>query len=49
MSATMTILTGLFNRRAFEQEVTDLLAQRPPALGAMLMLDLDNLKFINDI
>ena len=43
------ILTGLFNRRAFEQEVTDLLAQRPPALGAMLMLDLDNLKFINDI
>ena len=43
------ILTGLFNRRAFEQDVTDLLAQRPPALGAMLMLDLDNLKFINDI
>lgn len=43
------ILTGLFNRRAFEQEVTDLLAERPPAFGAMLMLDLDNLKFINDI
>lgn len=43
------ILTGLFNRRAFEQEVTDLLEERPPAFGAMLMLDLDNLKFINDI
>ena len=43
------ILTGLFNRRAFEQDVTDLLTARPPAFGAMLMLDLDNLKFINDI
>ena len=43
------ILTGLFNRRAFEQDVTELLQERPPAFAAMLMLDLDNLKFINDI
>lgn len=42
------ILTGLLNRRAFEQSVTSLLADDPPAFGAMLMLDLDNLKFIND-
>lgn len=43
------ILTGLFNRRAFEQAVTSLLMERPPAFGAMLMFDLDNLKFINDV
>lgn len=43
------ILTGLLNRRAFEQSVTKLLTSaEPPAFGAMLMLDLDNLKFIND-
>lgn len=42
------ILTGLSNRRAFEQAVTELLENDPPAFGAMLMLDLDNLKFIND-
>lgn len=42
------ILTGLANRRAFEQSVKELLDQNPPSFGAMLMLDLDNLKFIND-
>lgn len=42
------ILTGLANRRAFEQSVKELLDQDPPSFGAMLMLDLDNLKFIND-
>lgn len=42
------ILTGLLNRRAFEQTVTELLRDDAPAFGAMLMLDLDNLKFIND-
>lgn len=43
------ILTGLPNRRAFEQDVTELLAANAPVFGVMLMLDLDNLKFINDI
>ncbi len=42
------VLTGLLNRRAFEHAVTERLADDPPAFGAMLMLDLDNLKFIND-
>lgn len=42
------VLTGLLNRRAFEQFVTERLAENPPAFGAMLMLDLDNLKYIND-
>ena len=42
------ILTGLLNRRAFEHAVTQRLEHRPPAIGAMLMLDLDNLKYIND-
>lgn len=42
------VLTGLLNRRAFEQCVTECLSERPPEFGAMLMLDLDNLKYIND-
>lgn len=42
------VLTGLLNRRAFEQCVTECLSERPPAFGVMLMLDLDNLKYIND-
>lgn len=44
------VLTGLYNRRAFDREVEKLLAAGEKALGAaaMLMLDLDNLKYIND-
>lgn len=42
------ILTGLPNRRAFEQAVTKLLATNPPTCAVMVMLDLDNLKFVND-
>lgn len=42
-------LTGLLNRRAFQNMVTKLLGQ-PQRLGtaALVMLDLDNLKYIND-
>lgn len=42
------ILTGLMNRRAFDQRVGDLLENYPTMFGAMLMIDLDNLKFVND-
>ena len=42
------ILTGLLNRRAFECEVTQRLEDDPPPIAAMMMLDLDNLKYIND-
>lgn len=42
------ILTGLVNRRAFEEVVGRRLQQDPPPFAAMLMMDLDNLKFIND-
>lgn len=42
-------LTGLFNRRAFSEEMARLFAQ--PELvktAVVLMIDLDNLKFVND-
>ena len=42
------ILTGLLNRRGFEREVGALLADPQCGYGAMIMLDLDNLKQIND-
>jgi len=44
------VLTGLYNRRAFDREVETRLAAGEKALGvaAMLMVDLDNLKYIND-
>lgn len=42
------ILTGLMNRRAFDRRVGDILENRPTMFGAMLMIDLDNLKFLND-
>ena len=42
------MLTGLLNRRAFEHTVKKRLSETPPDFGAMIMLDLDNLKYIND-
>ncbi|MEG0376201.1 MAG: EAL domain-containing protein, partial [Raoultibacter sp.] len=42
------ILTGLLNRRAFEQAVADMIEEFPHRFGVMIMLDLDNLKFMND-
>ncbi|UJW87354.1 GGDEF domain-containing protein [Devosia sp. SL43] len=43
-------LTTCLNRGAFTSKVTTLLAQREPhATGAMLMIDADNFKAINDL
>ncbi|MEY2442880.1 MAG: hypothetical protein QOJ46_2306 [bacterium] len=43
-------LTGLFNRRRFDEELTRALAHaaRYREHGAMLMLDLDGFKYVND-
>jgi diguanylate cyclase (GGDEF)-like protein/PAS domain S-box-containing protein len=43
-------LTGLFNRRRFEQEVSSQLnyARRYSRPGALLLMDLDTFKFVND-
>ncbi len=43
-------LTGLFNRRRFELEVSGQLsyAQRYSRAGALLLMDLDTFKFVND-
>jgi diguanylate cyclase (GGDEF)-like protein/PAS domain S-box-containing protein len=44
-------LTGLFNRRRFEQELNRSLAHavRYGSRGALLLLDLDGFKYINDV
>lgn len=43
-------LTGLFNRRVFEERLQEhlLLAERYGPDGALLMVDIDNLKYVND-
>ena len=43
-------LTGLFNRRRFEEEVSGQLryAQRYSRGGVLMMMDLDSFKFVND-
>ena len=44
------ILTHLLNRRAFKRKVSEILnhAESRKQLGAMIMWDLDNLKYVND-
>lgn len=44
------LLTGILNRRAFESQAEELFTGRADELNvaAMLMLDLDNLKYLND-
>ena len=44
------LLTGILNRRAFEADAEALFTQKSQSLGiaAVIMLDLDNLKFLND-
>jgi len=44
------VLTDLFNRRAFEQQVQELFKEEDRLkTAAMIMWDLDNLKYINDM
>ncbi len=45
--ARLDPLTGLFNRSAFKDMVTDALEERP-GQGLLLMMDLDNFKQVND-
>ncbi|WP_341501863.1 bifunctional diguanylate cyclase/phosphodiesterase [Gallaecimonas sp. GXIMD4217] len=45
--ANHDVLTGLVNRRRFEQEMQQLLRQQSPA--SLLFMDLDNFKFVNDV
>ncbi len=41
-------LTGLLCRTAFKTKVATLIEKNPDKIGAMVFLDLDNLKYIND-
>ncbi|MCU0843023.1 MAG: GGDEF domain-containing protein [Thiobacillaceae bacterium] len=47
-AAMIDPLTGLFNRRAMQQLLQDLLAEDPPPPLTMLLLDIDHFKHIND-
>jgi diguanylate cyclase (GGDEF)-like protein/PAS domain S-box-containing protein len=48
--ANRDTLTGLFNRRRFEEEIANVLmaGEDGSGQGAVLMLDLDNFKYVND-
>ena len=48
VSATTDSLTGLANRRAFEDRLRERLAEPAPAPFSVLMLDVDGLKRVND-
>lgn len=41
-------LTGIYNRRCFERKVSLLMEKKISGISAMLMIDLDNFKSIND-
>jgi len=41
-------LTRLYTRTAFKREVHAVMQNEPNAIGAMLFIDLDNLKYVND-
>ena len=41
-------MTNLYNRRSFREIVSQILEEKEITVGAMVMWDLDNLKFIND-
>jgi diguanylate cyclase (GGDEF)-like protein len=46
--ATLDVLTGLLNRAAFDAELANLSCEEPGS-WAVLMIDLDNLKVVNDV
>lgn len=48
LAATRDSLTGLYNRSAFEAEVTGHMAKDPANCGTLLLIDLDDFKGIND-
>ncbi|WP_373482934.1 EAL domain-containing protein [Acetobacterium sp.] len=41
-------LTGLFSNTALKRESTRRITEKPNEIGAMIFIDLDNLKYIND-
>lgn len=41
-------LTEIYNRRAFKEKANEILKQKSGSLIACIMLDLDNLKYVND-
>lgn len=41
-------LTGIYNRNAFRNKVTQMIENNPDKVGVMIFADLDNLKYIND-
>lgn len=43
------VLTGIFNRMGLDKEVADWLKAHPASHGALVSLDLDGFKFINDL
>ena len=48
-AATLDALTGVYNRRAFEERVTEhMLTTQAGQSSALVLIDLDNFKYIND-
>lgn len=43
------VLTGLLNRMGLDKEIADWLREHPASHGALVSLDLDGFKFINDL
>ncbi len=41
-------LTGLYNRAAFDRKLSEIFKNKNPGISALIMWDIDNLKFVND-
>ncbi len=44
----LDVMTGLFNKEGLKEKVNELISRSPDKVGAMLFIDIDNIKFIND-